>query len=148
MSSCKLIFLWVLLMGSILLSSTPLQAHQELLLQIEQLDDQISKDPQNTELLIRRGDLYRRHGDWSAAETDFQMVRDLDSDHSSIDFFEGRLLVASGQNEEGIVLLTRLLEQNDQHSGAYQVRAKALMSPKLETHSCFVMVTEVARYIT
>ena len=108
-----------------LLAGLPLYAHQDLLLQIEQLDKQISKDPQNTELLIRRGDLYRRHGDWNAAEIDFQRVRKLSPDHTSIDWYEGRLLVTSGQNEKGIVLLTRLLEQDDHHSGAYRVRAEA-----------------------
>jgi tetratricopeptide (TPR) repeat protein len=125
MSRSSLIFLCTLFMSSIVLPALPLYAHQDLLLQIEQLDAQISKDPQNTELLIRRGDLYRRHGDWSAAEADFQMVRKIAPDHATIDFFEGRLLVTSGENEKGIVLLTRQLEQNAQHSGAYQVRAEA-----------------------
>jgi len=125
MSRSSLRFLCLLLVCSALLPGLQLQAHQDLLLQIEQLDHQISKDPQNTELLIRRGDLYRRHGDWRAAESDFQTVRKLSPNHSSIDFFEGRLLVTSGQNEEGVVFLTRLLGQNDQHSGAYRVRAEA-----------------------
>lgn len=125
MSRGSLIIICILLMSSIVLPVLPLYAHQDLILQIQQLDEQISKDPQNTELLIRRGDLYRRHGDWSAAEADFQMVRKIAPDHSAIDFFEGRLLVTSGQDEKGIVFLTRQLEQNDQHSGAYQVRAEA-----------------------
>ena len=125
MSRGSLIIIYILLMSSIVLPGLPLHAHQDLILQIEQLDEQISIDPQNTELLIRRGDLYRRHGDWSAAEADFQMVRKIEPDHATIDFFEGRLLVTSGQDEKAIVLLTRQLEQNAQHSGAYQVRAKA-----------------------
>jgi len=125
MSRYSLRFLCLLLVCSALLPGLPLYAHQDLLLQIEQLDEQISSDPQNTELLIRRGDLYRRHGDWNAAKIDFQMVRELSPDHPSIDWYEGRLLVASGQNEAGIILLTRLLEQDDHHSGAYLVRAEA-----------------------
>ena len=125
MSRCGLRFLHLLLVCSFLLPGLSIYAHQDLLLQIEQLDEQISKDPQNPELLIRRGDLYRRHGDWNAAVIDFQMVRELSPGHTSIDWYEGRLLVASGQNEEGIVLLTRLLAQDDHHSGAYRVRAEA-----------------------
>jgi len=96
-----------------------------LLLQIEELSNQISKDPQNTELIIRRGDLYRRHGDWNAAEIDFQKVRELSPGDMSIDWYEGRLLVESGRYEDGIALLTRLLEQDDQNGGAYRVRAEA-----------------------
>jgi tetratricopeptide (TPR) repeat protein len=124
MSRHSLRFLCFLLMCGVLLPSLPLFAHQDLLLQIGQLDGQISKEPQNTELLIRRGDLYRRHGDWDAAEIDFQRVRQLSSGHPSIDWYEGRLLVAAGQIEEGIVLLTRFLVQNNHHSGAYRVRAE------------------------
>jgi tetratricopeptide (TPR) repeat protein len=120
-----LILLSLLLVCSIVLPGLPLRAHQDLLLQIEQLDGQISEDPQNTELLIKRGDLYRRHGDWASAEDDFEMVRELSPDHSSIDWFQGRLLVSSGRNEEGIILLTRFVEQDPNHGGAYRVRAEA-----------------------
>ena len=121
----RLILLSLLLICSIVLPGLPLRAHQDLLLQIEQLDGQISEDPQNTELLIKRGDLYRRHGDWVSAEDNFQMVREMSPDHSSIDWFQGRLLVSSGRNEEGIILLTRFLEQEPNHGGAYRVRAEA-----------------------
>jgi tetratricopeptide (TPR) repeat protein len=125
MSRHSLRFFCLLLICGILLPGLPLYAHQDLLLQIEQLDGQLSEEPQNTELLIRRGDLYRRHGDWDAAEIDFQQVRNLSPGHTSIDWYEGRLLVAAGQNEEGIVLLTRFLGQNNHHSGAYRTRAEA-----------------------
>jgi tetratricopeptide (TPR) repeat protein len=125
MSRYNLILLSLLFICSIVLPVQPLCAHQDLLVQIEQLDGQISENPQNTELLIRRGDLYRRHGDWTAADDNFQMVRELSPDHLSIDWFQGRLYVSSGRNEEGIVLLTRFLEQDPNHGGAYRVRAEA-----------------------
>ena len=118
---------WILfiVLGCLLTLSTPLIAHQDLLLQIEQLTEQLTKEPENTELLLKRGDLYRRHGEWSAGEIDFQKIRELSPDHPLIDWFEGRLLVEANRPVEGNELLTRFLLRNNQHSAAYRERAVA-----------------------
>lgn len=102
-----------------------LYAHADLQLQIEQLTEQISHEPNNTQLLLKRGDLYRRHGDWDAGRSDFEKVRRLQPDHPVIDWFDGRLFVASGQYREGDILLTRYLLSSPDHSGAYRMRAVA-----------------------
>lgn len=81
--------------------------------------------PDNTELLLKRGDLHRRHGDWNAGKRDFEKVRELQPDHPRVDWFEGRLLVAAGEYRQGDVLLTRFLVNTPNHSGAHQIRAVA-----------------------
>ena len=109
----------------LLLATGPLLAHSDLNLQIEKLSQEISVQPDNTELLLRRGDLHRRHGDWDAGKRDFEKVRELQPDHPRIDWFEGRLLVVAGEYRQGDVLLTRFLVNTPNHSGAHQVRAIA-----------------------
>jgi len=110
-------------LGGLLLFARPLSAHSDLVLQVEALSEQVSQNPQDTELLIRRGDLYRRHGDWAAAENDFQNVRELEADHIMIDWYEGRLLMEAGRSTEAEAMLTRFLETRPDHAGAYQARA-------------------------
>ena len=61
---------------------------------------------------------------WAAAEMDFQQVRELQADHPWIDWYEGRLLVESGQAEEGVALLTRFLKSWPNDPGAYRERAE------------------------
>ena len=113
------------IIGGLVLFAQPLSAHSDLVLQIDALSKQVSETPQDTELLIRRGDLYRRHGDWAAAENDFQSVRELTPDHPMIDWYEGRLLMEAGRSAEAEAMLTRFLEVRNDHAGAYRARAIA-----------------------
>ena len=52
-----LILLSLGMIGGLVLFTRPLSAHSDLVLQIEELSKQVSEDPQDTEVLIRRGDL-------------------------------------------------------------------------------------------
>lgn len=103
----------------------PLWAHTDLENQIEVLTRQLVIKPADTEILIRRGELYRRHGDWVAGEADFESVRAIEPDHPTVDWYQGHLLADAQRNQEGLALLTRFLQANPQHSGAFQVRAMA-----------------------
>lgn len=117
--------IWPAFISLLLLASGLLLAHSDLDLQIEKLSVDISRHPADTELLLKRGDLYRRHGDWEAGRTDFEKVRELQPDHPRVDWFEGRLLVASGEYSEGEAMLSRFLLNSPDHSGAHQARAVA-----------------------
>lgn len=125
MTRCCLNLFVLGLLGGLMLFARPLGAHADLVLQIEDFSEQISENPQDTELLIRRGDLYRRHGDWAAAEDDFQSVRELTPDHPMVDWYEGRLLIEAGRSSEADAMLTRFLEVRNDHAGAYKARAIA-----------------------
>ena len=69
----------------------PVWGHPELQAQIELLDIEVQQQPGNAELLIKRGDLYRREQDYAAAQTNFDAARELQPDNSRLDFFQGRL---------------------------------------------------------
>ncbi len=100
-------------------------AHPDLELQIEEVSSAIGERPLDADLLLKRGDLYRRHGQWLEAERDFASARSLEPDNPEIDWLEGRLFVDAGRNGEAVVVLTRFIESAPAHSAAYRYRAKA-----------------------
>lgn len=64
-------------------------AHPDLLLQIEGLTEQLERQADNVELLLKRGDLLRRHESRDLARADFKRVREIQPDNITIDWFEG-----------------------------------------------------------
>jgi len=104
---------------------TAVHAHPDLDLQIEQLTRQISGQPRQVELYLKRGDLFRRHRDWPGAARDFETVRELEPDNALIDWYEGRFKTEAGYWAEGDRLLSRFLGTQPAHTGAYQARAAA-----------------------
>ncbi len=112
-----LFLLWVL-------APLAVYAHTDLQLQIEQLTAQMEQAPGNIALYLKRGNLLRRHGDWTLARADFKRAREIQPDNEIIDWFEGRLDVESGRAEEGVRLLDRYLAANPNHAIALQNRAQ------------------------
>ena len=99
--------------------------HPDLELQIEALDARIQAGEVNAGLLIKRGDLYRRHEDYPAAARDFAAARKLSPDDSLIDFYEGRLQFESGHPEAAEHHLARYLASHPQHARAWMLRGEA-----------------------
>ncbi|NNE05092.1 MAG: tetratricopeptide repeat protein, partial [Xanthomonadales bacterium] len=66
-------------------------AHPDLIAQIQQADRQLEENPANVDVLLKRGELYRRHGDFEAAASDLVEARDLRPSHPLLNFYEGRL---------------------------------------------------------
>lgn len=105
---------------------TPLAySHTDIQLQIETLTRQLEGQPDKVEWLLKRGDLQRRHQNWDLARADFNRVREIQPDNATVDWFEGRLEVESGQPESGVRLLDRFLKTNPAHVIALQNRAQA-----------------------
>jgi len=99
-------------------------AHPDLMLQIESLDVQIKSSPTNTELLIKRGDLYRRHESYPAAANDFATARKIDPDNSLLDFYEGHLLFDAGDFEAAELHFKKYLTNHSEHSKAWGLRGE------------------------
>jgi tetratricopeptide (TPR) repeat protein len=116
-----------LLIGLTLLAS-PAWGHPELLAQIELLDTEIQQQPGNAELLIRRGDLYRREQDYSAAQRDFAAARKLQPDNSELDFFQGRLQLERGDFAAADLLLSHYLAAHPEHASAWALRGRTRLS--------------------
>ena len=104
--------------------ASPAWAHPDLLEQIEALDALLLADPNNSELLAERGDLHRRHEDYSAASRDFAAARASQSGYDLLDFYEARLLLETSQAAEAEELLNRYLLLHPQHAGAWILRAE------------------------
>jgi len=102
-------------------------AHPDLLLQIEGLTEQLERQPDNVELLLKRGDLQRRHESRVLARADFNRVREIQPDNTSIDWFEGRLEIEAGRPDEGVQFLNRFLLNNPGHAIALQNRAQGYL---------------------
>lgn len=103
-------------------------AHPDLQLQIDQLSAQLEHEPENVDLLLKRGDLQRRHEHWDLARVDFKRIREIQPDNDSIDWFEGRMEVQSGNPIEGVRYLDRFLLNTPGHVIALQNRAGGYLS--------------------
>jgi tetratricopeptide (TPR) repeat protein len=104
-----------------------MHAHTDLQLQIFELSNQLAQDPENVQLLLRRGDLQRRHENWDLARADFKRVRELQPGNETVDWFEGRLEVQAGQPVAGVRYLERFLNANPNHLIALQNRAQGYL---------------------
>lgn len=109
----------------LLIAANSALGHPDLIQQIKALDEQLATDPENVELLCKRGDLHRRHEDFKSAERDFKLARAADPDHAAIDFLEAELLLDMGQPEPAEKMLSRYLSLLPGHGYAWVLRGKA-----------------------
>ncbi|MGH8034927.1 MAG: tetratricopeptide repeat protein [Lysobacterales bacterium] len=117
---------WLLIALAML--AAPAWSHQDLLVQIEGLDIQLQADPANADLLAQRGDLYRRHQDYAAAATDFVAARSAQPDYPLLDFYEGLLLLDTGQPDAAEKSFSRYLLNQPQHAHAWELRAQCWLA--------------------
>ena len=103
----------------------PTAAHLDLDIQIANVGEAIAREPENPGLYLKRGELYRAHGNWSAAEADFLMARKINPQLKGIDFYLGRLKLDEGKPEDAKRFLDRLLATMPEHADALIVRARA-----------------------
>jgi len=104
-----------------------LYAHSDLRLQIDELSRQLELEPDDPELLLRRGDLQRRHENWDSARADFRRVREVQPENPTVDWFEGRMEVEAGRPLEGVDYLDRFLLSHPQQAIALQNRAEGYL---------------------
>lgn len=100
-------------------------AHTDLELQIQALDQQLANDPHNEELLLRRGDLYRRHEDFELAAQDFEAVRGVNPANSEVNFYQGRLALETGHAEQAQVFLSSYVQSDPRHAAAWVMLGRA-----------------------
>jgi len=106
----------------------PAWSHPDVLSQIESLDQQLILQPGDADLLIKRGDLYRRHQDFAAAKRDFDAARVIQPDNPLLDFYQGRLLLEMGEWDRSEQMLSRYLAEHPEHAAAWSVRASARLA--------------------
>ena len=101
------------------------RAHGDLHDQIVSVTTQIRQDPRNAMLFLKRGELYRVHGEWDAALADYDQVTQFAPDFAAIDFFRGRMLLEAGRIKPARKNLDRFLEKQPDHAEALIARARA-----------------------
>jgi predicted Zn-dependent protease len=107
-----------------------LQAHGDLHQQITQVTEQLTKDPKNAELYLKRGELHRSHQDWDEAQADYDRAISLDPGLTVIDFTRGRMFLEAGWLNSARVSLDRFLRQHTNHVEALVTRARTLVKLK------------------
>lgn len=101
-------------------------AHPDLEAQIETLTAELEMRPRDAELLLRRGDLHRRHEDHDSARRDFAAAREADPGHPWLDLYAGRLDLEAGDAQSAVKLLGRYLESKPDHALAWRLHGEAL----------------------
>ena len=90
--------------GTTLALASPCWAHQQISLKLEQLNVEITEHPNDADLYVQRGELYRQNREWALAETDFRKAVDLTPDNPDLDFHLGRLWFEAGRPESALWL--------------------------------------------
>ena len=106
--------------------SQSLHAHGDLSEQIEAVTVQIARTPQDAELYLRRGELYRAHGDWPAARADYDKAAALAPGWPTVDLVRGRFFLAVGAFTDAKQALDRFLSVEPTNVQGLVARALAL----------------------
>ena len=85
--------------GVTLALSSPCWAHQQIGLKLDQLNFEITEHPNDADLYVQRGELYRLNREWALAEVDFRRAVDLTPDNPDLQFHLGRLWFEAGRPE-------------------------------------------------
>ena len=107
-----------------------LLAHGDLHEQIHHVTEQIAKDPKNSELYLRRGELRRMHQEWDLAQADYDQAVALNPSLAIVDFTRGRMFLEANWPHSAKICLDRFLLRNTNHVEGFIARARTLV--KLE----------------
>ena len=99
----------------------PARAHGDDLKLIEALTEELAKTP-DTDLHIRRGELYRHHEEWALAEADFLAAAKLDPNLFILDFFLARLHLSARAPDKALFFLERYLQRAPDEPEAWFLR--------------------------
>jgi len=117
-------FRFILILASAITFAGDCPAHPDLMAQIELLDEQMEVNPQDADLLLKRGDLHRRHEDYQSSRRDFDAASNLTPRHELLDFYLGRLDFETGNPEPAELLLDKYLRTHTQHAMAWKLRGE------------------------
>jgi tetratricopeptide (TPR) repeat protein len=105
-------------------------AHGDLHEQILAVTEQIAKDPKNSELYLKRGELHRMHQEWDLAQADYDHAVALNPSLAVIDFTRGRMFLEANWPHSAKICLDRFLLKHTNHVEGFIARARTLV--KLE----------------
>jgi tetratricopeptide (TPR) repeat protein len=104
-----------------------LWAQDDLQEQITAVTKEIKKNPRDTALFIRRGNLYRGRSDYDAAQADYDYAATLDPKLQILDFLRGQVFFEAKWFLSAKVALDRFLSHQPNHVEALITRARVLI---------------------
>ena len=117
-------FLMVLFALSVLISSGDVQAHAGDHRTIVELDAIIKENPDEPSLLVARGALYSRSGQWEKAERDLSLAEVL-GNKGDVAFEFGQFHYRRGEYQKALAYIDTYIGAHPSHSAAFLLRARA-----------------------
>src|SRR5215211_5884141 len=97
--------------ATLLAVANPAAAHGDAHVQIAGLDKQITAQPSNAALVLRRAELHRIHQEFTAADKDYARVVELEARHPEVQWMRARSWHESGKATLALPELDRYLAQ-------------------------------------
>ncbi len=135
----------MLLAVALALAAPSLQAHPELIRQIEHLTGQINEAPRDAALYVRRADLHRRHGDTVSARADLDRARRTDPAADGIDYVAARVDLDEGRSADAEQALDRHLARHPGDANALAWRGRAREQQGLHAEAAVDFEAAIAR---
>jgi predicted Zn-dependent protease len=113
-------------LGVLVGAAAPALGHVALDHQLADLTRRIERDPRDASLYLRRGELHRARGEWSAAEADYLRAREIAPGLVAVDLCLGRMYLESEKPGPAKEALDRFLVARPEHAEGHALRARAL----------------------
>ena len=126
---------WLLVTCALAISSLTAQAHGPLSELIVTVTDRLKADPTNAKLYLERSDLYRRHQEWDAAETDLAAAAAHDASLPEIKLTRAALLLDRGKAQEAEKEVSSFLEKSPLNVSGLWLRSKCREALGLHTEA-------------
>lgn len=110
---------------AIILQPVSVQAHMGVVEEIEKVNLQIQKKPNDSALYLLRGNLHRLYGHWQESITDYNQAKLLKPNDSAVDLGIGITYLDQGQFKKSIQMLSPVIKQQPFNIRALVSRAKA-----------------------
>lgn len=101
-------------------------AHEDLLLRVKGVTEQMSTNGITAELLLLRAELYRAHQDWDLALKDYDAAAPGLTNSPAVDFGRAQALAGGGKLSKARKAFDELLDRNPNNAAALLGRARVL----------------------
>jgi tetratricopeptide (TPR) repeat protein len=125
-------------------------AHGDVEARIAHVTDQIALDPDRVDPLLRRAELYRRGGNFTAAEKDLDRAAQVAPTLPELSHQRALLLLAEGDPGRALAVLDGLLAAEPDHVAGHLTRARSLraLDRSVEAAGAYTNAIERARVPT
>jgi predicted Zn-dependent protease len=112
----------------LLLLAGPAEAHGPFHELIAAATERVSRQPDDADGYLRRGELYRQHGDIDSALADFDRAARLAPGSDTPDLLRGRALVDGQRARQAKVYLDRFVSRHPESAAGFSERARAALA--------------------